>query len=73
VSNIDATCLLRWILADGRTGLDMRFDGETAWLAQAQVGELLEAQAPNIDMRVQNVLEEGESETALLLVSGGVE
>ena len=45
---------------DGNTRLDVRFDGETVWLTQAQMAALFGVTVPNISMHVRNVLGEGE-------------
>ncbi len=48
--------------AAGRTRLDVRFDGETVWLTQAQMAELFGVSVPNISMHITNILAEGELE-----------
>ncbi len=45
---------------DGRTRLEVRFEGETAWLTQAQLAELFQTSVPNVSMHIRNVFAEGE-------------
>jgi len=42
------------------TRLDVRFDGETVWLTQAQLADLFGVSIPNINMHITNVLRDGE-------------
>ena len=35
---------------DGRTRIQCRFDLETLWLTQVQIGELFQTSAPNINL-----------------------
>jgi hypothetical protein len=46
--------------ADGKTRLEVQFQGETAWLAQAQMAELFQTTIPNVSMHLRNVFAEGE-------------
>ena len=45
---------------DGRTRLQVQFQGETAWLTQAQMAELFQTTQQNVSLHIQNVYEEGE-------------
>ncbi|HEY5344810.1 MAG TPA: virulence RhuM family protein [Verrucomicrobiae bacterium] len=45
---------------DGRTRLQVQFQGETAWLSQAQMAELFQTSVPNVSMHIRNVFAEGE-------------
>jgi hypothetical protein len=45
---------------DGRTRLQVQFQGETVWLSQAQIAELFQTTQQNISLHLQNVFEEGE-------------
>jgi hypothetical protein len=45
---------------DGRTRLQVQFEGETAWLSQAQMAELFQTTVPNVSMHIRNVFAEGE-------------
>ncbi len=45
---------------DGRTRLQVQFQGETAWLTQAQMAELFQTSIPNVSMHIRNVFAEGE-------------
>ncbi|MGO1537616.1 MAG: virulence RhuM family protein [Yaniella sp.] len=44
----------------GTVRIDVRFDGETVWLTQAQLVELFESSKQNISDHLQNIFEEGE-------------
>jgi hypothetical protein len=46
--------------ADGKTRLEVQFQGETAWLSQAQMAELFQTTIPNVSMHLRNVFAEGE-------------
>jgi hypothetical protein len=45
---------------DGRTRLEVRFDGDTAWLSLSQLTELFQRDKSVISRHIQNVFEEGE-------------
>jgi len=45
---------------NGRTRLQVQFQGETAWLSQAQMAELFQTTIPNVSMHIRNVFAEGE-------------
>ena len=45
---------------DGKTRLEVQFQGETAWLSQAQMAELFQTTVPNVSMHIRNVFAEGE-------------
>ena len=45
---------------DGRAALQVRFEAETVWLTQQQMGELFQTTVPNISMHIRNVFEEKE-------------
>ena len=44
----------------GQARIDVRFDGDTVWLTQAQLVELFESSKANISEHIKNVLDEGE-------------
>lgn len=44
----------------GAPRLEVRLDGETVWLSQAQIAELFGVQRPAITKHIGNILEEGE-------------
>ncbi len=52
--------LLFYQTEDGRTRLQVRLDGETVWLTQAQMAELFQTSVPNVSMHIRNVFEEKE-------------
>ena len=46
--------------ADHQTSLEVRFDGNTVWLAQSQISELFERDRTVITKHINNVFKEGE-------------
>lgn len=46
--------------SDGKTKLQVKFEGETVWLSQAQMVELFETTKQNISLHTRNIFEEGE-------------
>ncbi len=49
---------------DGQIKIDVRLEGETAWLTQAQMAELFQTTIPNVNMHLRNVYAEGELQAA---------
>lgn len=47
---------------DGTPGIDVRFQGETAWLTQAQLVNLFGSSKANISEHIKHIFEEGELE-----------
>ena len=47
---------------DGKLKIDVRFEGETVWLAQQQMAELFQTTKQNVSLHIQNVFEEKELE-----------
>lgn len=47
---------------DDKISVDVRFEGETAWLTQAHLAELFQTSRPNITMHIKNILASGELE-----------
>jgi hypothetical protein len=52
--------LLFYQAPDGRTRLEVRMQGETVWLTQAQMAELFQTTQQNVSLHIQNIYEEGE-------------
>jgi hypothetical protein len=52
--------IVLYLAADGKTRLEVQFQGETAWLTQAQMAELFQTTQQNISLHLQNIFEEGE-------------
>ena len=44
----------------GRTGLEVRLEGETVWLTQKAMAALYQTSVPNINIHIQNICNEGE-------------
>lgn len=47
---------------DGKLKIDVRFEGETVWLTQAQMAELFQTSQQNVSLHLQNVYVERELE-----------
>lgn len=47
---------------DGQTQIDVRFDTETIWLSQKQMGELFEKDSDTIGLHLKNIYSTGELE-----------
>ncbi|HKI68935.1 MAG TPA: hypothetical protein VKA67_05060 [Verrucomicrobiae bacterium] len=45
---------------DGRTRLEVQFQGETAWLTQNQMAELFQTTKQNVSLHIQNIFTEKE-------------
>jgi len=45
---------------DGQVKIDVRLEGETAWLTQTHMAELFQTTVPNVSMHLRNVYAEGE-------------
>ena len=48
--------------ADGLTRVDVRFDGDSVWLTQAQLVELYHSSKANISEHIKHIFEDGELE-----------
>ena len=46
--------------SDGQTELDVRLEGDTVWLSQAQIAQLLQVRPQNITIHIRNLYREGE-------------
>ena len=47
---------------DGKTQLDVKLEGETVWLTQAQMVELFQTSKQNVSLHINNIYKEGELE-----------
>jgi hypothetical protein len=45
---------------DGQSRMEIRFEGETLWLTQAQMAELFQTTVPNINKHIRALIAEGE-------------
>jgi hypothetical protein len=45
---------------EGQVKIDVRLQGETAWLTQAQMATLFQTTVPNVNMHLRNIFAEGE-------------
>jgi len=52
--------LLFYQAPDGRTNLEVRMQGDTVWLTQAQMAELFQRERSVITKHIRNIFEEGE-------------
>jgi len=54
--------ILLYQTEDGKTRLEVQFQGETAWLSQAQMAELFQTTKQNVSLHIQNIYDEHELE-----------
>ena len=52
--------LILYASEDGKTRLELRVDGHTAWLTQLEIAELFQTTKQNVSLHAKNILEEGE-------------
>jgi hypothetical protein len=52
--------LILYQTEDGKSRLEVRFEGETVWLTQLQMADLFQTSVPNINMHLRNIFAEGE-------------
>jgi hypothetical protein len=52
---------------DGRTRVEVRFDGETAWLPLGQMAALFQRDKSLISRHIKNVFDEGELDRAAVV------
>ncbi len=52
--------LILYTSEDGETRLNLRVDGETAWLTQLEIAELFQTTKQNVSLHVRNLFAEGE-------------
>lgn len=45
---------------DGRTRLDLRIEGQTAWLTQLEIAELFQTTKQNVSLHARNIFADGE-------------
>lgn len=51
---------LVYVTEDGKTKIDVRLEGETVWLTQADIAELFQVKPQNVTMHLKNIYTEGE-------------
>jgi len=54
--------ILLYQTEDGKTRLEVQFQGETVWLSQAQMSELFQTTKQNVSLHIQNIYDEHELE-----------
>jgi len=52
--------LILYQTEDGKTRLEVRLQGETVWLTQAQMSQLFQTTIPNVSMHIRNLFQENE-------------
>ena len=62
MADLSRSEILLYQSPDNRTRIDVRLDGETVWLSQAQMAELFQTTKQNISQHVKKVFEEKELE-----------
>ncbi len=56
---------------DGKTRIDVRFEGETVWLSQKQLAELFRKDVRTVNEHIRNIFEERELEPGQLSGNSG--
>ncbi len=64
MSDSDRSEILLYQSPDNRTRIDVRLDGDTVWLSQAQMAQLFHTTKQNVSLHVKNVFTERELEAA---------
>lgn len=59
-----STDMLIYTREDGTPAINVRIEGETLWVTQAQLVELFQSSKANISEHITNIFEEGELEEA---------
>ncbi len=52
--------LILYTSEDGESRLQLRVDGATIWLSQAEIAELFQTTKQNVSLHAKNILEDGE-------------
>lgn len=52
--------MMLYVGDDGKPRIEVKFQGETVWLTQAQLADLFDTTKQNISLHIKNILEEGE-------------
>ena len=52
--------MMLYVGDDGKPRIEVKFQGETAWLTQAQLVELFQSRKANISEHISNIFAEGE-------------
>ncbi|MCK1804157.1 virulence RhuM family protein [Brevibacterium sp. R8603A2] len=60
MSDASSSEILLYQRDDGRTAIEVRLDGETVWVTQAQLVELFQSSKANISEHISNIFDEGE-------------
>jgi hypothetical protein len=55
--------LILYQTGDGKTRINVHFEGETVWLSQKQLAELFQKDIRTINEHIRNIFEERELET----------
>ena len=61
-SNVVENEILIYQTEDGHTKIDVKLEGETVWLTQAQLCELYQTSKSNISEHIKHIFEDGELE-----------
>ena len=52
--------IMMYVGDDGKPRIEVKFQGETAWLSQTQLVELFQSSKANISEHISNIFDEGE-------------
>ena len=66
-ANIVDNEILIYQTEDGHTKIDVKLEGETVWLTQAQLCELYQTSKSNISEHIKHIFEEGELEESAVV------
>lgn len=66
IKNVDESKIVIYQSEDGQTDIDVKLDGETVWLTQAQMAELFQKDRTVIGRHINNIFKEGELEESLV-------
>jgi hypothetical protein len=58
---------LLYQIEDGHTRVQVRFEGETVWLAQKAMAELFQKDVRTINEHIHNIFEEGELQSVAVI------
>lgn len=59
-NNLNKTQIIIYEGDQGQPKLEVRIEGETVWLTQAQLADLFRTTRPNVTMHIKNIFDEGE-------------
>lgn len=64
MTNNNANDIIIYRTDDGQARLEVRLHGETIWLTQTQLAELLDVNVPVVPKQIRNILASGELDSS---------